>query len=186
MDRNGNFYYANAAQIPSAEWLRLSLQQSLFKYLEYITSGRAGTSGAVPPFFEGSGHETVQRQESERQRHQWRIMKSTPQNRITLHSPQAQEHKEFIRINYGIDIYQENLRRWRNRSLKRPKSLNFTLAPDQLLSEWESGKLMSPYRDPINEASEEVFEILTFVRGIENPNAPPYEHIYEPQANENF
>jgi hypothetical protein len=181
MDRNGNLYYENATPIPTSEWVKLPIQNLLLNYLEYITSGRAGTTGAVEPkLADSQSAEAIERQELERKRHQWRNMVSTPKNRITLHSPQAQAHREFVKTVYGIDIYRENLRRWRNRSLKAPKMLDLEQPQIMLLQAWESGELLASLRDPMSAESEDIFEILTFVQGIENPHAPPYEHTYIP------
>lgn len=118
-------------EIPN--WVDLPFKNFLLKRLHFITSGALGQRG---------GHEKGDEwndTEVEVRRSHWRILTSKNGRVYTLNSPQAKAHAEYVKETYGIDIYEENLRRKQAGTLGKDQVLTFVKAvkgkaePNQLI-----------------------------------------------------
>ena len=60
-----------------------------------------------------------------------RIAEIPARPQFTLRSAEARRHADFVLEKYGIDIYEENLRRWNEGTLEKDKILTFVKAVER-------------------------------------------------------
>lgn len=131
--RNGKVLLYGDSPTPHS-WLEIGMTNFLLKRVHFITSGLLGERGGheIPEDYESG-------QPTEVRRSHWRILTSNGNRKYTLNSPQAQAHAEFVKETYGLDIYEENLRRRIAGTLKPNQVLTFVKAvkgqaePNQLM-----------------------------------------------------
>lgn len=105
IDRNGQFSSKSNKILKLPLWLCLPFEKFILERLHFITSGVLSQRD-----HHGLG-EREETREMEARRSHWRTLVSTPERVYTLTSSAAKRHADYVLETYGIDIYQENLRR---------------------------------------------------------------------------
>lgn len=105
-------------------WARLPFERFILDRLHFITSGALGQRGRRERRDEGA----IPVDEVEARRSHWRTLTSSLDRIYTLTSQAAIEHAEFVHRVYGIDIYNENLRRRAVGTLDQDQCITFIQA----------------------------------------------------------
>jgi hypothetical protein len=132
--RSGAFIWDQFERLPIPQWASLPVENFMLKRLHYITSGALGDRLPHP-----KGETEEVESPTEARRSHWRVLTSKNGRVYTLNSPEAKRHAEYVLETYGIDIYDEILRRKQAGTLGKNQVITFVKAvigknePNQLV-----------------------------------------------------
>lgn len=139
LGRNGTLYFENRYSVKTASWIQETAKNFVLKRIDFITSGALGSTAMARRIKEeAEGSEEI-REAIIKRRHHYRHLTSTPGRVYTLMSPEAVKHADFILKKYGINIYDENIRRRQIGKLKPNQVITFVkeleseAAPNELV-----------------------------------------------------
>jgi len=117
----GHFRHQDKLPLDLAGWLQATFENFVLKRLEFITRGAEDQAEAVKTKEE---KEKEEREEIVRRSH-YRVLTSTPDRKYTLMSWSARQHAQYVKENYGIDVYEETLRRKSEGALRENQVITF-------------------------------------------------------------
>ncbi len=124
MDRQGNITFQDVPSLLLPYWLKAEFQHFLLERLNFITSGALSNKLDVPGVKKESVEEDKKKEIVVRRSH-YRVLTSTPGRTYSLTSAEARQHADYVLQVYGINIYEENIRRRSAGTLKSNQVITF-------------------------------------------------------------